>query len=194
MYFKKYNKLKKREEIGIQKLRDCLQMQEYFNNLLYFASTITDRKALDELHNELKNNGIKKQSSPKTSLKKVTKKEPFIHTENKDGYIISIGKNNSQNEFLTLHKANKNDIWLHAQKIPGAHVVIHQDNVQEEIPNDIILYAASLAAYYSQDKDSGKVSVDYTKIKYVKKIPQGPLGLVTYSHHKTIVVKPTPHK
>jgi Predicted RNA-binding protein homologous to eukaryotic snRNP len=194
MYFKKYNKLKKREEIGIQKLRDCLQMQEYFNNLLYFASTITDRKALDELHNELKNNGIKKQSSPKTSLKKVTKKEPFIHTENKDGYIISIGKNNSQNEFLTLHKANKNDIWLHAQKIPGAHVVIHQDNVQEDIPNDIILYAASLAAYYSQDKDSGKVSVDYTKIKYVKKIPQGPLGLVTYSYHKTIVVKPTPHK
>ena len=106
MYFKKYNKLKKREEIGIQKLRDCLQMQEYFNNLLYFASTITDRKALDELHNELKNNGIKKQSSPKTSLKKVTKKEPFIHTENKDGYIISIGKNNSQNEFLFgyMHK------------------------------------------------------------------------------------------
>ena len=169
-------------------------MQEYFNNLLYFASTITDRKALDELHNELKNNGIKKQSSPKTSLKKVTKKEPFIHTENKDGYIISIGKNNSQNEFLTLHKANKNDIWLHAQKIPGAHVVIHQGNVQEDIPNDIILYAASLAAYYSQSKDSGKVSIDYTKIKYVKKIPQGPLGLVTYSHHKTIVVKPTPHK
>lgn len=189
LYFKKYNKLKKRKEIGAEKIKECQQMQEYLNNLAFFAADVKDRKALDALKEELKAAGIHKQEARRPGHKK-NSWNPELATVTVDGFTIYIGRNNVQNEYLTLHKADKQDIWFHAQKIPGSHVVIHRQDAREEIPENVLLHAARLAAKHSQGRDSGKVSVDYTLIKYVKKIPQGPPGLVNYSHQKTLVVTP----
>ena len=191
LYFKKYNKLKKRKEIGAEKIKECQQMQEYLNNLAFFAADVKDRKALDALKEELKAAGIHKQETRRPGHKK-NRRNPELATVTVDGFTIYIGRNNVQNEYLTLHKADKQDVWFHAQKIPGSHVVIHRQDAREEIPENVLLHAARLAAKHSQGRDSGKVSVDYTLIKYVKKIPQGPPGLVNYSHQKTLVVTPAP--
>ena len=164
-------------------------MHEYLNNLAFFAADVKDRKALDALKEELKAAGIHKQETRRPGHKK-NSRNPELATVTVDGFTIYIGRNNVQNEYLTLHKADKQDVWFHAQKIPGSHVVIHRQDAREEIPENVLLHAARLAAKHSQGRDSGKVSVDYTLIKYVKKIPQGPPGLVNYSHQKTLVVTP----
>lgn len=189
LYFKKYNKLKKRKEIGAEKIEECQRMQEYLNNLAFFAAEVKDRTSLNALKAELKEAGIRKQEKHKPARKK-NNREPELLSEMVDGFRIYIGRNNVQNEYLTLHKADKQDVWFHAQKIPGSHVVVHRQDTREEIPENVMLHAARLAAKHSQGRNSGKVNVDYTLIKYVKKIPQGPPGLVNYTHQKTLVVTP----
>lgn len=105
-----------------------------------------------------------------------------------DGFKVWIGTSNTKNEYLTLHKAAKADIWLHARAIPGSHVVIEAGN--ETVPEETLAKAAALAAWNSRGRNSGKVDVDYTLIRYVKKIPGGPPGLVNYTHQKTITAVP----
>lgn len=190
LYFKKYNKMKTRLAIGQEKLEQTEKNLDYLKNIAFFAKGIEDRETLDSLREELREAGVRKQQNPHGAKKARKSKDPVIRSVNIDGYQVFIGHNNHQNEFLTLHKAEKNDIWLHAQKIPGSHVVIRMEKGNSEIPDDVLQKAASIAAWNSEGKDSGKVSVDYTRIKYVKKIPKGPPGLVNYTHQKTLVVKP----
>ncbi len=88
--------------------------------------------------------------------------------------------------------AGKNDLWFHAKAIPGSHVVIETEGLS--VPPSTIEKVAALAAWHSKGKNSGKVDIDYTAIRYVKKIPNGPPGLVNYTHQKTIVAIPTETK
>ena len=102
----------------------------------------------------------------------------------KNGIEILVGKNNIQNDKLTFKIASKTDTWLHTKDIHGSHVIIRSS----EIPNDVLVYAATLASKHSQAKGNGKVSVDYTLVKNVKKIPGAKPGMVTYTNYKTIIV------
>lgn len=186
-YFKKYGKMKTRLAIGQEKLDECRMKLEYLKNADYFAGTIKDRQELTRLREELKDSGIDrymKQEKKKKQPRKDNGDMPERHIV--DGYTVWIGKNSRQNEFLTLHKAEKTDLWLHAQKIPGSHVVIEGS----PIPAPVIARAAAYAAFCSKGRDSGKVAVDYTLIRNVKKIKNGPMGLVNYTHQKTVVVEP----
>lgn len=190
-YFKKYAKLKTRTMVGQGKLTECRSKLDYLENLSYFLDEIKDKNELIQLKDELRNAGIDKN---KVTKAKHQKKEPapaFL-TILLDGFKIYIGKNNTQNEYLTLHKAKKNDLWFHAKEIPGSHVILETAN--QSIPEDLLLKIASMAAFHSKGKDSGKVAVDYTFIKNVKKISNGPPGLVNYSHQKTLVVKPMEYR
>jgi predicted ribosome quality control (RQC) complex YloA/Tae2 family protein len=99
-----------------------------------------------------------------------------------------VGKNNRQNERLTLKTAHKDDIWLHAQNIPGSHVIIVRNN--QEIPDTTLEEAAILAAYFSKAKNSSKVPVDYTERRNVKKQANSKPGMVIYNNFKTITVSP----
>ena len=127
---------------------------------------------------KLQKTGRKEKSNPGTPLR-------FVSST---GLPILAGRNNLQNEILTHRLASKTDIWLHAQKIPGAHVVVQTDG---GMPDDATLSeAASVAAYFSQARESKKVPVDYTRVKYVKKIPGGRPGMVTYTEYKTIIAAP----
>ena len=108
--------------------------------------------------------------------------------ESSDGFLILVGRNNAQNDTLTLRTAQKDDIWLHTKNIHGSHVIIVSDG--QEIPDRTILEAASLAAFHSQAKDSSQVPVDYTAVKHVKKPAGARPGMVIYKTNNTVFVTP----
>lgn len=110
------------------------------------------------------------------------------------GYNILIGKNSKTNQELVFHIANPNDIWMHTQKTPSAHVIVKRDeNVKdndENVLEDVILFAAKITAYFSKAKYDKKVNVDYTLRKFVKKPKKSKEGFVIYSNFKTVTVTP----
>ena len=102
-----------------------------------------------------------------------------------DGIEMEVGKNSIQNEALTMH-ASGNETWLHAQKMPGSHVIVHS----EQVPETTIAEAAMLAAYYSKGVHSSGVPVDITLRRYIKKPGGTPPGFVIYTHQRTVYVTP----
>ncbi|MBP0979397.1 MAG: DUF814 domain-containing protein, partial [Oscillospiraceae bacterium] len=113
--------------------------------------------------------------------------EMILKFKSKDGFDILVGNNNINNDWLTFKHAQKNDIWLHAQKIPGAHVIIKSDG--RKILESTILEAAKLAAKNSKAKDSSGVLVDYTLVKNVRKYKGAKPGMVLYDNFRTIIIK-----
>lgn len=106
--------------------------------------------------------------------------------ESTSGLTILVGKNNRQNEYLTTRAAARDDIWLHTKDIPGSHVVIRNDEPDEQTTME----AATIATYFSKAKDSSSVPVDYTKIRHVKKPNGAKPGFVTYDSQHTVFVTP----
>ena len=107
-----------------------------------------------------------------------------------DGYTILVGRNNRQNDQLTLKTAAKNDIWLHAQKIPGSHVIILCSG--RTPPDDTFTEAAMLAAWYSQAQGGQNIPVDCTDVRVVKKPNGAKPGMVVYDRYRTLFVTPDP--
>ena len=104
------------------------------------------------------------------------------------GFRIMAGKNNLQNDNLTFKTAGANDLWLHVLHAHGSHVIVFSE--QRPIPDDVIAYAAGIAAYYSSCRNSTKVPVDYTLRKHVLRNSGKGLGNVTYTHQQTAIVDP----
>ncbi|MDU7111719.1 MAG: NFACT RNA binding domain-containing protein, partial [Clostridium perfringens] len=104
------------------------------------------------------------------------------HYVSSDGIDIYVGKNNIQNDYLTLKFADKNDTWLHTKDIPGSHVIVKSSN----IPDKTLEEAANLAVFYSKGKGGTKIPVDYTLVKNVKKPSGSKPGMVIYSTNKTV--------
>ncbi|RBP39185.1 Rqc2 family fibronectin-binding protein [Garciella nitratireducens] len=190
-YFKKYNKSKN----AIKQLNT--QIQNTKEDIYYLESQIenlkncTELEEIQEIKEELKKEGYLAKSNKKSS------KDSFpstpLHFISSNGFDIYVGKNNRQNDFLTLKFASENDLWFHTKNIPGSHVII-KNNTGKEIPEKTLLEAASLAAYYSKSRNSNKVPVDYTKVKYVKKIKGAKPGMVIYENNQTIYITPEKEK
>lgn len=104
-----------------------------------------------------------------------------------DGIDIEVGKNALQNERLTMG-ARGSETWLHAQKMPGSHVLIH---TEDEVPESTLMQAAMLAAYYSKGCRSAQVPIDITLRRYIKKPGGTPAGFVTYTHQRTLYITPS---
>ena len=104
-----------------------------------------------------------------------------------EGSVIYVGKNNIQNDYITHTVAKKDDLWFHVKGYHGSHVVVSGDSKYSE---NVIRYAANLAAKYSDSKDSSSVQVDYTEIKFLKKVPGYKGSFVTYKRYKTIYIDP----
>jgi predicted ribosome quality control (RQC) complex YloA/Tae2 family protein len=126
----------------------------------------------------MKARNVKKRRKPK-------KPKPETYTSS-SGITISVGKNNKQNDYLTFKVAARNHIWLHTKDIPGSHVVIHDEQPDE----NTILEAAMLSAYFSKARESSSVPVDYTEVKHVKKPNGSKPGFVIYFEQKTLFVTP----
>lgn len=183
-YYKKYNKLKKSEESAIEQLEKNNGELEYLTSVLTNIINCENYDEIDEIKKELVETGYLRFKGNNKSKK--SKPSKPIHLKSSDGIDIYIGKNNIQNDNLTLKFANKNHYWLHTKNIPGSHVILCSDN-----PSDIALEeAASLAAYYSKAKNSSKVPVDYTKVKNIKKPNGAKPGMVIYHTNNTIYVEP----
>lgn len=105
-----------------------------------------------------------------------------------DGYRILVGRNNRQNDMLTLKTASKQDLWLHVQNITGSHVIV--ESFGGEVPQETIEEAALIAAYNSSARGSSLVPVDYTLVKYVKKPAGAKPGMVIFTNNKTLYVTP----
>ncbi|MDU5110923.1 MAG: NFACT RNA binding domain-containing protein [Clostridium sp.] len=183
-YYKKYNKLKKSEESAIDQLEKNNGELEYLTSVLTNIINCENYDEIDEIKKELVETGyLRFKGNNKNKKSKASKP---IHLKSSDGIDIYVGKNNIQNDNLTLKFANKNHYWLHTKNIPGSHVILCSDN-----PSDIALEeAASLAAYYSKAKNSSKVPVDYTKVKNIKKPNGAKPGMVIYHTNNTIYVEP----
>lgn len=190
IYLKKYSKLKNTREAHNKNL-NLLNFELSFLEDIIFniesAESIDDLKDIEvELQEE---NYLVSKIKEKNKKKKELKKSDLLCFTYKDVDIL-VGKNNTQNEFLTNKYAAPNDIWLHARLIPGSHVIIRTENENKKISDDILLYAGKLAAKYSKAKYSSNVCVIYTKIKNIKKPPASKAGYVTYSNEKAIYVTP----
>ena len=111
-----------------------------------------------------------------------------LRFESTDGFPIYVGKNNRQNEELTFRSARKDDIWLHAQKVHGSHVIISCGGTTP--PDDTVTQAAQLAAYYAETTGGQNIPVDVTPVKQVKKPPNAKPGMVIYHTYRTVIVNP----
>lgn len=141
---------------------------------------------IDEIREELIQQGYLRDRSRKTKKKKKNDK-PTLHVyTSSEGIELYVGKNNLQNEYLTNRLASPNDTWLHTKDIPGSHVVIRSSEFGEATLQE----AAQLAAYHSQAKESSSVPVDYTLIRHVRKPSGAKPGYVIYDNQKTLFVTP----
>ncbi|NFA41056.1 fibronectin/fibrinogen-binding protein [Clostridium botulinum] len=184
-YYKKYNKLKISEEYAKSQLDKNIKEEEYLNSVLINIQNVESYDEIGDIKNELVETGyIRFKKSDKINKKKKTSKPH--HFKSSDGIDIYVGKNNLQNDYLSLKFANKNYLWLHTKDIPGSHVII----AEYEIPDKTLEEAAIIAAYYSKAKNSSKVPVDYTKVKELKKPNGAKPGMVIYHTNKTVIVEP----
>lgn len=142
---------------------------------------------LDEIRRELGESGYIKSHGPKGRKDNRRKCVPY-HYLSSDGFDIYVGKNNYQNEELTFKFAQGNDIWMHAKKTPGSHVIIHTNG--REVPDRTYEEAGSLAVYYSKAKTAPKAEVDYIERKFVKKPAGAKPGFVIYHTNYSLVASP----
>lgn len=193
-FFKIYSKAKNARIVSTQRLSEFKQELEYLEQVDISISLAENPEDLREIETELEKEkyltkkiikGQTRRSSPT-----VPDKNNLLTHRSSEGLEILIGKNNSQNDFLTTKLAQPDDIWLHTRLIPGSHVVIRTENGQKYVSEKTILEAAHFAAKYSKAKYSGNVCVIYTKIKHVKKPPRSKPGYVIYSNEKAVYVTP----
>lgn len=186
-YYKKYNKLKKSEESAIEQLEKNDQELQYLYSVLTNIENCESYTEIDDIKEELISTGyVRKRKSNGKNSKKSKASKP-LHYISSDGIDIFVGKNNIQNDYLSLKFANKNFMWLHTKNIPGSHVII----CSNDIPDTTLVEGATLAAHYSKAKDSSKVPVDYTLVKNLKKPNGANPGMVIYHTNYTMFVEPS---
>ena len=189
-HYKKYRKAKVAEQYAREQLvtieRDLALLESALDDLDK-CETTTD---LAEVRYVLAQSGfLKPEPAGKRGgkPKKLQEGRPYRFTA-PDGTLIEVGKNSLQNDRLTLH-ARGGETWLHAQGIPGSHVIVR---TEDDPSDETLLYAAKLAAYYSKGRNHPQLPVDYTRRKYVKKSANAAAGLVTYTNFKTLIIGLTP--
>lgn len=190
-YYKKYRKAKIAEQYAKEQLmtieRDLMLLESALDDLDK-CETTTD---MAEVRYVLMESGFLRPDADRRKgagkSKKLQEGKPYRFTA-PDGTLIEVGKNALQNDRLTLH-ARGNETWLHAQNIPGSHVIIR---TEEEPSDETLLFACKLATYYSKGRNHPQQAIDYTKRKYVKKAAGSATGLVTYTHFKTAIIGLSP--
>ena len=184
-YYKEYRKAKTAQQVLGEQIAQAEQEILYVDSVFDCLSRAQSESELNEIRQELREEGYLKAVRDKRKPPAPLAPLEFVSSE---GFRILVGRNNRQNDKLTLKQANNNDIWLHTKNIPGSHTIIVTGGRQ---PGDATLKeAAMLAAYHSRAKDSSQVPVDYTQVRYVSK-PQGAKpGMVIYVHYQTLFVTP----
>lgn len=194
-YFKKYNKLKNALVIVSNQKKEAKQELNYIESIVFNLSNSKTLNDINEVYEEIAENVctrkvISKQEKNKQNKKKNSDKIE-LHSIIINGYTIYVGKNNIQNDYISLKFSNPNDIWFHTQKIHGSHVLLkNYENLDiDDIPENVLFNCARLAKENSKASSSLNVPVDYCYAKFVKKAVGSKPGMVIYNNFKTIIVK-----
>ncbi len=190
-YYREYRKLQAAEQHLTGLIEQGKAELAYIDSVLDLLSRAESERELGEIRQELMDEGIIRRR--KAAQGKQPPKLPPLRFRSDDGFLILVGRNNRQNDSLTLRESRKQDVWLHTLNIPGSHTVIvcHGDQSPgEKPPARTIEQAAQLAAYYSGARESGLVPVDYTLIRDVSKPRGAKPGMVIYTHQSTLYVHP----
>lgn len=186
-YFKKYNKAKTAAEELTKQIKMAEKELYYLESVEEELKKAETEEDLSEIADELSEEGYLKRPTDKRKKKKeVSRPLEFVTDE---GFVILVGKNNKQNDLLTLKMAKNSDMWFHTKDIHGSHVILKYEYGKEFTENSIVA-AAKYAAKYSKASESANVPVDYTLAKFVKKPSGAAPGMVIYTNNKTINVKP----
>ena len=187
-YFKNYKKKQTAARMLAELLEEGEKEIAYLETVLYEVETASGEAALNEIRAELKSQGYLKYYKPRD---KKAKPADFLRFTSSDGFEILVGRNNAQNDRLTLHTARGKDLWFHVQKAPGSHVVVMSRG--QEIPDSTRQEAAELAVLYSSAFKAGtgaKVAVDTTEVKNIWKAAGAKPGMVLYEVYTTVYITP----
>ena len=189
-YYKHYNKSKNAIIKITEQLEENKQEIMYLETQLDNLSKCTEELELEEIRAELAEQGYLKRRAAKG--KQTKKTSTPMHFVSSSGFEIFVGKNNMQNDYLTLKFASSQDIWLHTKDIPGSHVLIKTEG--RDVDDNTLEEAANLAAFFSKGRMSSKVPVDYTRRKNVKKPGGAKPGMVVYDNYFTMYITPDEEK
>ncbi len=193
IFFKKYRKNKTAYESAEKYLEEDMNEMDYLDSIKAMMENNAIIEELDEIRAELIQEGyLKPEKQNKKNPKKNEASMPFSPYEylTKDGYTILIGRNNLQNEKLTIKIAKSEDMWFHVKNAPGSHVILKTVDHDGQVTAHSVFCAATLAAWFSSVRQTSKIDVDYTRVKNVRKQPGGRPGMVNYLNYKTITVEP----
>ncbi|HIR32166.1 MAG TPA: NFACT family protein [Candidatus Faecousia faecavium] len=187
-FYKDYTRMKNAEKELTHQISLGETELQYLKSVLEELNRAQTEAELEEIRRELQEGGYLRPESGKKRIRQ-EKLKPMAFTST-DGYPIYVGRNNRQNEELTFRTARKDDLWCHASKVHGSHVIIACGGTTP--PDNTITQAAQLAAYYAETTGGRNVPVDVTTVKQVKKIPNGKPGMVIYHTYKTVIANPYP--
>ena len=202
-YFDRYTKLKRTNEALTALTAEVKSEIDHLESIRTSLDLATNEGDLAQIRQELEDSGLvrrhsgssakKKPGFDKSGSKKGRARTPVskpLHYISSDGYDIYVGKNNTQNDALTFHFADPDDIWMHANDMPGSHVILRAGGKSmEEIPDRAFEEAASLAAWYSAGREQGKVEIDYLLRRNVKKPGGAKPGFVVYYTNYSILAR-----
>ena len=187
-FYKDYTRMKNAEKELTRQIAIGEEELSYLRSVLDELNRAGSEQELEEIRAELSAGGYVKAESGKKRMKQ-SKSAP-MRFESTDGFPIYVGRNNRQNDELTFKMARKDDIWLHASKVHGSHVIIACAG--RPVPDDTVTQAAQLAAYYAESTGGQNIAVDVTPVKQVKKTPNGKPGMVIYHTYRTVIANPYP--
>ena len=199
-YFKKYNKLKNTLEVVTNQKQETLKELDYIESIVYELENCKTIEEVSQIYEEISENVIFKEKTNKYKKQKNIKVKKTNLTKNKEisfnplkysigEFTLLVGRNNKENDYLTLKYANNSDLWFHTKDIHGSHAILllRDTNI---VPNEVLVKCAEITAYHSKARNSSNAPVDYCYVKFVKKPKLAKPGMVIYSNNKTLYVEP----
>jgi predicted ribosome quality control (RQC) complex YloA/Tae2 family protein len=186
-FFKNYKKKQTAARMLVELLDAGQKEIAYLETVLYEVETASGEAALNEIRAELKGQGYLKYYKQRD---KRAKPADYLRFTSSDGFEILVGRNNTQNEKLTLHTARGKDLWFHTKNAPGSHTVVMSEG--RDIPDRTKEEAAQLAVLHSSQSKGVKVAVDYTEVKNIRKTGDLKPGMVLYEQYETAYITPDP--
>lgn len=197
-YFKKYNKLKNELKIVTIQKEETQRELSYIESIVYELEASSTIEEIASIFEEISENVIfkdkisyKNKNNSKIKKSKLTKNKNISFNPLKytiDGYTLLVGRNNKENDYLTLKYAKKTDLWFHTKDIHGSHAILLLNNKTPD--TDILIKCAQITAYHSKARNSSNVPVDFCEAKYVKKPNGAKPGMVIYTNNQTLNVNP----
>ena len=185
-FYKDYARAKHAEQVLTQQIAQGEIEEAYLGGVLEELARAENERDLSEIRAELEAGGYVRPADRRKQGKQQPSKP--MHFRSSDGFDIFVGRNNRQNDQLSLKTARRDDLWLHVQKFHGTHVIIACAGIQP--PDETITEAAELAAYYSEAREGQNVPVDVTPVRFLRKPNGAKPGMVVYDRYRTVLVTP----